>query len=322
MSDSSPRPRQPRNASPEETKVRVPFQKTRWRYQKDGRDFGPWTGKQMLDKLQSRDVDADTRAYEEWNEKWFRVGDVPEFASLLDTLRKEDANRALEQETARTEAEVRSTRSRRWWITLATALTLVATAIAYLMLASQSDNQPRSVILAGLYVALDIPDLNSDELLKTLQDEKQAPVAIAKKKARTKKRTARGSTRPPKLISTDSQGTLVLGSDENEQSLDFTKSVTPQEQERFESDVSQGLTKLKAPLRRCMEREAANRKDFQKAKLKIQISSSGRIGSARILESKGVTSGFLACIRRATSSFGVPPYGGSSYDVKLELSVE
>jgi len=317
MNPSSPKPRTPIDRDQETTKIRVPFEKTRWRYQQDGRDFGPWSGRQMLEHLWEETLDADSMAYEEWNEKWYRIGSVPEFAQELAQIERDNESRALEQEATNTGKEVRSARKRHWSLAIAGTLSIIAAIAAITLLDADTPHNASSEALNGLYLTLVIPALAQGDFTieSTLQESTSADTTSPRK---TKRRKKSGAGR---LVPTTGKGAVAYSSGSTEPTLDFTAKATPEEQSRFERRVQKRVQGLASPLGSCANRELNNHGLIRSGKFVFQVSKTGKISEARVVNSGRVSTEFLRCVKSAVKKFKVEPYSGSSIRVDYRLQV-
>lgn len=119
---------------------RVFERKTRWRYERDGRDYGPFTANELRDEVMSLRIDTETPVFEEWSQKWYRVGDVAAFEEALLDAHKEREKQKLQAITESTHKQVKSAQSRRWVMSNAMIAAIVgATAMGgYILFMNQN----------------------------------------------------------------------------------------------------------------------------------------------------------------------------------------
>ena len=251
MTQPPPKPRWSNKRGEETTKLRVPFEKTRWRYQKDGRDFGPWSGREMLEHLWDEKIDAETQVYEEWNERWYRAGSVPKFAQELSRIQRDNESRALEHEASKTGEAVRSARKRHWGLAIAAIASIIAAIVAITVLDTDGPHEPGSAALKGLYVSLSIPSLAPSDFTAQPNEAASAP----QKEEKSTKRERRKRANSARLLGTSGSGALAYSSGAKGQSLDFTAQASPEEQSRFERRVQRRVQGMATPLTSCADRE-------------------------------------------------------------------
>ena len=133
MSHSPPQIRSSGNPSDGTTNA----QKKRWRYTLNQRDFGPFTGEQLEEKILEADLPPETPIFEEWEGVSLRLADIPEFAEVLENVERQKRSEALVRETQETEGKVASARQSQIRIT-GGILALVALSIGLWMSQSPS----------------------------------------------------------------------------------------------------------------------------------------------------------------------------------------
>ena len=141
------------------TLAQVPFEQTRWRVRIGGKDCGPWSPDEIKERILAHELTGDTSVFEQWNNRECRLGDISQFAQVLESVRRADADQRLSDETHAAEVEVQAdSRKRRWWTALAATLAIALAVVGgdHLL---QSVRFPPANLNQSIYADLGLSDL-------------------------------------------------------------------------------------------------------------------------------------------------------------------
>ena len=307
------------------TMAQVPFEQTRWRVRVRGKDFGPWSPEQIKSRIRAHELTGDTQVFEQWNDRECRLGDISQFAQLLESVRRDDVDRQHSDDTRATEEIVISdSRKRRWWTALMATLGLAVLLVGGDHLI-QAVRFPPANIVHGLYA-----DLGLSDLALAREQVRPNPVSDSPtpspRKVRRKKRvreevpTGSPSRTRNNLVPTGNRGVLVSGGAAPTLSFDET------DDKGVKVSLNRGklddeLTRVKTRLKRCLEEEGLARPGFRGATVTFWIQPDGRPNPVRLGGTPKVSRELVRCIKRATGGFQVPAFDDVAQRVDLRIDV-
>ena len=305
--------------------------KTRWRYEKGGKDFGPFSPADLRKEMAKGDVTADTQVFEEGQQRWYRVADVPEFANYLFDLARQRQRQAEHADAERAEAAVRTGHATRRMVSRVAVLAILTGfgVTAYVMLTAATVEP--SNFADGIYCNLELGDVpewtiptpeTSFKLPieKEVLPEKKAAANGTRKSGRRGEATANGGGSGPLVDSDRSGGAVVSGSRVTTMSFDDdeegggSRSLTSDE-------VQSVANRAAGKLRGCMAAEARRRDGFTGATVAFSIEPRGSLGGVRLLNGGMVSGALVSCVRKATGSIHIEPFSGGGRRIEIPIAV-
>lgn len=308
--------------------------KTRWRFQRDGKDIGPFAPRDLRALMQKGEVTEDMQVFEEGTQKWHRVGDVPEFANYLFEIAR-DRQRQLEHaEHERAEAAVRTAHRTKGVISRVAVVGVLGVIGAASWIAFTSAATAPANLGKGLYRDLALGEVRpwtppSDEMAYKLAiepepiPEKKAEKAVARKGGarRSGDGETGGNGDGGSLVDTDrSGGAVVSGSNVTSMSFDdddesgATRTLSG-------GEVQDVANRVAGKVRGCMAKEAQRRPDFRGATVGFSLDPSGSLTGVRITNGGVVTSALVSCVRKATGSVRIEPFAGGGRRIEMPVAV-
>ncbi len=305
------------------------FKKTRWLYQKDGRDLGPYKPPEIKDLLKRGEIGPDTRVRESAHTDWHPIREVQAFVGFLEEIQNEQEQEAKEAELDRAETRVRNIRRMPKLMMALVFLGLVGAGSWY---GWQRWSNRKAITPSGypamLLKALELPDIPEQGYLNTIggiewADEKVSFRQVAdqvptKRRGRTK--AGSGGDDPGPM--TGSARDLSPGACRvrKVRSLDFGggggggRALSA-------SDVNAVSRKVTPKLIGCAQKEAARNSAFPGTTLCFSIMPSGGLGNLHIGRNGARSSAFKSCVRSSLRSVRVAPFDPMASEVARTLTV-
>lgn len=325
MTDSPPQDPPPKR-EPTQTAVRIPFEKRRWRFTREGRDFGPYSGTAVAGKITDRELDESTILFEEWEGKSIRLTDVPEFARIMEEVRREIMLERLEMETEKTTEKVQASARKRLVVGLG-GLTLGVLAIAIIgQFAFNAATPPSSQFAVSMFPERDIQPIENIEIrsvdsetkAETVESGTGSPNKKVKRKRR-KNRNGPGREVPPTLRNTNGAGLLIFGT---KKSLSFSfEKETKKTIENKVFDSKSASAKVSGKLSKCMNVEGRTRNEFQGGDIIFGVNGTGRVQYAKIKNAGNVSSSLVSCIKSVFSNVRFGEFSGGPQRVKIPIRI-
>ncbi len=305
------------------------FDKTRWLYQKDGRDMGPFSPEEIRELLRSNEINADTPVRESAHTEFHPVREVRAFVQFLEEIRQERARAAKEAELDREVDRVRAKRRAPRAILGMLLLALLAGGGWYgYTLWEGREVASRSGLTEGLYANLDLPELEEQAWMKTAgsvdwADEKIEVRAISDNTPRRKTK-GNGGGEPKKTGYTNSHKDLGgCSSGGGVRDLSFGeggggRALTT-------ADVNRVSSKATPALVGCAQREANRQPNFPGTTVCFTLMPSGKMGRIRIGKNGAQSGAFVGCVKSALRKLSVasfdPNASGVGRTVRVPLRV-
>lgn len=308
--------------------------KTRWRFQRDGKDIGPFSPKDLRALMQKGEVTEDMQVFEEGSQKWHRVGDVPEFANYLFDIARERQRQLEHADHEKAEAAVRTAHKTRSMISRVAIVGVLGVVGAASWIALTSAATAPANLSKGLYRELALGEVRpwsppSDDAAYKLAIE-QEPLP-EKKVEKAVVRKGGGSRRSDggeaegggggALVDTDrSGGAVVSGSKVTTMSFDeddgggATRTLSG-------GEVQNVANRVAGKVRGCMAGEAQRRPDFRGATVAFSIDPTGSLTGVRITNGGVVTGALVSCVRKATNSVHIEPFAGGGRRIEMPIAV-
>ena len=311
------------------TQVQNHFErKTRWRYERDGREFGPFSADDMRRRIGMGDVHGDTRVFEEWQRQWFRLGDIAQFASALSRFQKEEEARNLLVQSKRAERKVK--RAQRSKGVMANGFLLAAiggASLAGWLIYNTVSGDP-SGVEEKLFHAMDITALPT---WVEPAPESIPPVQIIEPRSKVEKRPRAtrsgggGGTAPKagpwsidELVSIGGGGAVISASSGGAaEDLRFDQ----EEGAGGSADIDGFMRQVSGPVGGCVRKEVEARPGFRGATLAVTLSPSGAPTGVRLKGAGEVSRSLIQCLRRATTKARIASFSGAPKHVDIPLTV-
>jgi len=297
------------------------FSKTRWLYQLNGRDIGPFTPSEIQDLMRKGELDTDTRVRLTSGQQWKPAGQIPEFSKFYEKVLFERNKAAQERALDAAENAVRDNRKLPLYIARSVTglLIIVGLTFGYTRWQAQHGTTP-SGFTDSLVKSLDINTVAARAYLDTA-GQIQWPSELvgqraAKKGKRTRSRATGGKTLPTRSRTADDltpQKTAVT---------DFSfDSRTRTGRELSRADIRKVRGAIVPKLVRCAQREANRKAGFPGTTVSFSIRPSGAVGRVRVGANGRRSGSFTACAKRAVNGVRVAPFDGGARTITVPLKV-
>jgi hypothetical protein len=300
------------------------FRRTRWLYQKDGRDLGPFRPHEIRQLLESGDIAGTTRVRESAQTEWHEVREVKVFVEYLQEIKEQSVVKAKERELDKELDRVRSKRRAPLAAGLVVLLLLVAVGVWYGWLRYQDGQTAADAgVTSRLYRNLELPNLAITDHLQTGSEiewaDEQVKVRNAKDhKARAAKKNV-AKKRGPRMVKTSDDlasekvavRDISFGGDDGEAA---GRDLMPGEITSVRSRAVPRLVK-------CATAEANRVADFPGTTVSFKLQTSGKLGAVKAGQNGRRSKSFMACIRGALGGISIQPFGGHARTVRVPLQV-
>ena len=302
------------------------FRRTRWLYQKDGRDLGPFRPHEIRQLLESGDIAATTRVRESAQTDWHEVREVKVFVEYLKELKEQGVVKAKERELDKQLDRVRSKRRAPLAAGLVVLLLLAAAGGWYGWLRYQEGQTAADAgYTARLYRNLELPDLAVTDHLQTESEIEWADEQVKVRDAKDHKTRAARKTngvakkRAPRMVGTSDDlasekvavRDISFGGDDGEAA---GRDLMPGEITAVRSRAVPQLVK-------CATAEANRVTDFPGTTVSFQLQTSGKLGAIKAGQNGRRSTAFMACIRGALGGISIQPFGGHARTIRVPLQV-
>lgn len=304
--------------------------KKRWRYTLNKRDFGPFTGEQLEERILEADLPPDTPIFEEWAGLSMRLDEIPEFAEVLENIARTKASEALARETEETRGRVAEQKKS---LARMTAGVFIFGAVALSVWLTQSpavEGYGDSQFASSLFNSP--PPKPLDKVAKAMEDRSaqggatlessELPQVVGSQTKRRNSARKQGEARGAALewIS-PSQGKIVIQSGSTASSLNFdfdnegvAASASPFSERAISNQISPRLAS-------CVKAEAQLPGSFKGGVIQFTVLSSGNVGQVQLEKSEKVSKSFVRCVRRAFSGRNFGAFKGSARSVRIPVQV-
>lgn len=297
------------------------FSKTRWLYQLNGRDVGPFTPKEIQELMRAGKLNADTPVRLTSDQKWTPAEKIPEFKAFYEDIKTERNKAAQERALDAAENAVRDNRKLPLYIarSVAALLVMVAIIFGYNRWQASYGTTP-SGFTDSLIKSLDINAVAARAYLDTA-GQIQWPSELVSQRAtkrskRTKNRAAGGKPLPMRKRTADDLAPEKTGV------TDFSfDSRQRTGRELSQSDIRKVRSAIVPKLVRCAQREANRKAGFPGTTVSFSIRPSGAVGKVRIGANGRRSGSFSSCAKRAASGVRVAPFDGGARTITVPLKV-
>ncbi len=305
------------------------FSKTRWLYQKDGRDLGPFTPPEVKELLKKGEIGPDTSIRESAHPDWHPVREVRAFVDFIKEIQLEREQAAKERDLDKAEDRVRSVRRAPKMAMVAVVIGVVAAGSWY----GWERWKNRKAITASGYTVmllktLELTEISEQGYLNTVggidwADEKVTFREVADKRTRTRRRGARGTGDtgdPGPMLATSKDLRPGACRVRKVQNLDFGggggggRSLTA-------SDVNSVSRRVTPKLIGCAQREAARNSAFPGTTLCFSIMPGGSLGNLHIGRNGARSGAFKGCVKSALRKVRVAAFDPMASEVARTLTV-
>lgn len=298
------------------------FNKTRWLYQKDGRDLGPYRPPEIKDLLRRGEITPDTQVRESASRDWHKVCEVKVFVEYVKEVQVEREQQAHEAELDRAVDRVRSKRRMPYMLV---ALLLVGALggggwYGWTLWQDRGAVGP-SRYTSAMFANLELPEVSARAYLDTsgpidwskdeVQLRKAKPEKVAKKKAR---KPRAGGT--PRAANTGSSNDLA---DEapKEHVMDLGSGSSVGREFDF-ADKARIRQAVVPRLETCSNNEGLRNPKFPGTTVGVRVAPSGKM-SVRAGTNGRRSRAFMACARRSIRGLSVQPFDGTPVTIRVQL---
>lgn len=301
--------------------------KSRFRFQREGRDVGPFTLEGLQDEVEALRCPTDTLVFEERTQTWFRAGDHPGLAAIAKAAQDEAHRQQLMADTDRAAATVQTSHTRRWWLAnagIAAILGAGGTA-AWLLFGSTPvapTHQPYG-ILAPMSLERIAPwtPPSEDQIFQLALAEPSAPEP-QKATAKRVRKPGSGGANAVERIDTNDGGAAVAGS--MEVNYDFVDEVVAgggSARSLDEGEVRRLSARIGKRVTPCLEAEAERTPSFRGVTVEFTLEPSGSAAGIRLTDGGQVTTEFVRCVRQRVQGARVEPFAGAARLVRVPLRI-
>ena len=319
------RPRSGR--TPTKTTVRIPFEKRRWRFTRNGRDFGPFQGTAIQEKIQNRELDGETVLFEEWEGRSIKLNQVSEFSRILEVVRREIEQEQLESSTEETREAVKSSSRRRLLIGIAGLTGGAAAVLLAVQFMLDAPHSPASSIARSLFIQEPLAALGSIVVKEEPAEPEEAVVENKQENRDSRRpgkgkriRNSRGSGSKARMLST-SGGLLVFGSSSS-LSLSFEDEESPPTNGGPPFNSRAVTRKVSGKVSQCMKNEGNLRPEFKGGAVSFTLGPKGTLINVKLSDAGQVTSELVACIKRVFLAAKFNPFAGGNQIVKIPVRIQ
>ena len=305
------------------------FARTRWLYQEQGRDIGPFRPDEIGELVASQTIDANTLVRETTSQQWKKLGSIPEFSAVLGEAEQTRAARAKE---AAFEKKVTAARAKR-------RLPLVIGGVALLVAGSvggffayerykAGDVAPTSGYTTALLKPLALQPVPKRSYLNT-----SGPIAWAEEKVNLRKSTKDKANRRANRATNGAKSTkgprYHRGADDlaPEASNNSVRDLSFEEEEdsvgrELDSGDVQVVRNTAVPrLVRCAQTLASAQPGWPGTSIRFRIKNTGSIGSVRIGANGRANASFVGCVKKALKGVKVEAFDGPGRTLTVPLKV-
>jgi hypothetical protein len=305
--------------------------KTRWRYQRDGKDFGPFSPSDLRTRMSNGEISEDTQVFEEGQQRWFRLGDVPEFAAAMFEIARERQRKLEHQQHEQVEAAMRSAHKTRGWISRVAIVAVLAAAGGTAWIVMNAHSGTPAAFAKSMYKTLELgevhewtpPTAESGFKLpidKEILPEVAKPEKAARKSSGKRGDSASGSASGGGLVDSDKSGGAVV-SGSSVTTMSFDDDSESGSRTLGAGEVQEVANRVAGKARGCFAAEVQRRPEFRGATLSFSIQPSGTLGGVRLQEGGMVTSALVSCVRKATGGVRIDPFAGGGRRIEIPIAV-
>lgn len=311
------------------------FANTRWLYQKDGRDIGPFKPPEIKDILRRGDIGPDTMVRDTARHSWHRLREVKAFVDFLKDIQAERDREAHRKDLDKAETRVHTSRKLPWILATLVALGLVGGGGWYGWRAWQAAEAfAPSGYTVSLYRNLELVSVPTRAFLDTSgpidwADEKVAARRAAEDKAAQPAKKARprphgesagavpiDPAEPGVATSDDLAGADAAPAAPEEVSFDKAAG-----REFTSEDVNSILERANGPLHACAAQEANRDLAFPGTTVRFVPQASGRMGAVSIGQNGSRSRAFVSCVNSVLHRVRVEPFDGFGRALSIRLDV-
>ncbi|MEC8025356.1 MAG: DUF4339 domain-containing protein [Myxococcota bacterium] len=304
------------------------FARSRWLYQDQGRDIGPFRPDEIGELLATKKITADTLVRETTSQQWKKLGSIADFTSTLQEAAETEAARAKEKAFEKKVIAART--KRRIPLVIGAATVLAAGAIGGWFAWHQykaGDIAPSSGFTSSLLKSLALQPVPLRAYLKT-----SGPISWAEENVElrtstkdTVRRKAGGASRQKSATHNAARrGVNDLDPEAapgGVRELSFEDDGNDIGRELDAGDVQYVRNTVAPRLVRCAQNVASNQPGWPGTSIRFSIANSGRLGSIRIGANGRKTASFVACVKKAIAGIKVKPFDGPGRTLTVPLRV-
>lgn len=308
------------------------FTKTRWLYQKDGRDLGPFKPPEVKELLRSGEVGPDTRVRESAHKDWHPVREVRVFVEYIKEIQEEREQAAHERELDKAEGRVRSARKLPIMLIVLCSTTVAAAAgwYGYQRWIGQ-DTLTSSNVSSLLLESLELQELRAKAYLNTEAAVDWVSEHVAQREIKPEPRARRTNT-PRRSNGTpssnDAAGPAVPTANDLQPTIggtgptiSFDGSDGASGRVLTVADVQSVRQRAVPKLIACAQREADRVANFPGTTVQLSVMPSGRIGSVQIGQNGKRSRAFVGCVNGALRRIKIEPFDPLGSAVQRTITV-
>ena len=303
------------------------FARTRWLYQDQGRDVGPFRPDEIGELLTEQTINLDTLVRETASQQWKKLGAIPDFSSIVTEASENRVARAKEKAF---DKKVRAAQTkRRLPLLIGAFITFSASAGGgwYAWTTYQAgETPPPSGYTQSLFRSLSLRSIPARAYLNT-----NGPIAWAEESVELRKSTK--DTAAGKSKKDGSRSRLGTTRNRTANDLEPEKRTGGVRELSFEDesegtgreldggDVQMVRNRAVPRLVRCAQSIASSQSNWPGTTVRFRILSSGKMGSIRIGANGRKNSSFVGCVRKALTSISIAPFDGPGRTLTVPLKV-
>lgn len=307
-------------------KKRSKLDRTRWLYQKDGRDLGPFAPNEIRELLSQAEISEDTRIRETARTDWRRLDEVELFVDYLRELAKEREHAAEEKALDKAESRVRTVRAVPYMV-LGSTLLLLLSVGGWLGWQRWQGSAPMdtSRYASALTMEVDVPTLATlgrpDMVDEPQWVSEEYAVRDSTPAPETRQAARRKARRAPSQPMTGSANDLEAPSDTGEVNEIEFGSSNETGRALTAGEVNTVRQKAINKLQSCTLREASRNNAFPGTTVRFTIASTGRLARVSIGQNGRRSPSFKSCVRRALGSIRVDSFDPGASGIQRTMQI-
>mgnify|MGYP003956001239 CR=1 FL=1 len=303
------------------------FHRTRWLYQQDDRDVGPFSPVEIQDLIRQNVITIRTKIRRAARQQWIELGEIDHFAAYIHELAKERRRMERERELDQAENAVRNVQNRPKMFGVILAGVLILGSGVYGWMLWEKNTRGRATGYDNSLVRnLNLPEISSHKYLNTSGEIQWPSEKVPERKIRKRRM---GSSKGVKRSKPAAAPIKRQGSADDLEPNSKPGQITDLSfgsgggvgRELSIADVHQVRTETVPKLIRCAQAQADKSAGFPGTTVRYTIKSNGRLGNLRVGKNGKRSRSFVSCVKRVIGSSRVAPFDGAGRTITVPLKV-
>jgi hypothetical protein len=297
------------------------FHKTRWLYQQDDRDVGPFSPIEIQDLIRQGTITIRTRVRRAARQQWVELGIIDHFAAYIHELAKERRRAERERQYDQEENKVRSVRNRPKLLgTIAVVTALLVSGWYGWTLWQNSNRGAATGYVNALMRNLNLIEISAHGYLNTSGEIQWPSEMVPERKIRARRLAKRGRHDVSPIKRNGNADDLAAAKGGGVTEFAFgTASATGRELELL--DINRVRSETVPKLIRCAQSEADRNRAFPGTTVRYSIQPNGRLGRLSVGKNGKRSRAFMSCVKGVIRASRVEPFDGSGRTITVPLKV-